>query len=166
MSDVFTPAERSAVMRRVKGTAHARRLLRNLDPEAGDALARTLGAEIAKLHKITPANAPAALGFLPKEGADLIARVSAIFNDYDALVMPTLPIVAPAIAEFESDEVYARLNILSLRNPTVANFLDLCAISLPVHRPGDAPVGLMLVGKHGEDAKLFRIAKAVETLFK
>ena len=79
--------------------------------------------------------------------------------------MPTVPIVAPTIAEFESDEAYAKLNILSLRNPTVANFLDLCAVSLPVHRAGDAPVGLMLVGKHGEDAKLLRIAKAVEGLF-
>ncbi len=97
--------------------------------------------------------------------ADLIARVRSLTADYDALVMPTVPIVAPTIAEFESDEAYAKLNILSLRNPTVANFLDLCAVSLPVHRAGDAPVGLMLVGKHGEDAKLLRIAKAVEGLF-
>ena len=68
------------------------------------------------------------------------------------------------MSEFESDEAYAKLNILSLRNPTVANFLDLCSISLPVHRQGDAPVGLMLIGKHGGDARLFQIAKAVEGL--
>jgi aspartyl-tRNA(Asn)/glutamyl-tRNA(Gln) amidotransferase subunit A len=102
---------------------------------------------------------------LMKGRADLIARVTAILRDYDAMVMPTVPIVAPKIAEFESDEAYAKLNILSLRNPTVANFLDLCAISLPVHRPGDAPVGLMLIGKRGGDARLFQIAKAMEQQF-
>jgi aspartyl-tRNA(Asn)/glutamyl-tRNA(Gln) amidotransferase subunit A len=102
---------------------------------------------------------------LMKGRADLIARVNAILRDYDAMVMPTVPIVAPKIAEFESDEAYAKLNILSLRNPTVANFLDLCAISLPVHRPGDAPVGLMLIGKRGGDARLFQIAKAMEQQF-
>jgi aspartyl-tRNA(Asn)/glutamyl-tRNA(Gln) amidotransferase subunit A len=102
---------------------------------------------------------------LMKGRADLIARVTAILRDYDAMVMPTVPIVAPKITELESDEAYAKLNILSLRNPTVANFLDLCAISLPVHRSGDAPVGLMLIGKRGGDARLFQIAKAVEQLF-
>ena len=103
---------------------------------------------------------------LVKGRADLIARVTATLRDYDAMVMPTVPMVAPKIAEFESDATYAKLNILSLRNPTVANFLDLCSISLPVHRQGDAPVGLMLIGKHGGDARLFQIAKAVERLFR
>ncbi|MET0278699.1 MAG: amidase [Pseudorhodoplanes sp.] len=102
---------------------------------------------------------------LVKGRADLIARVTAMLRDYDAMVMPTVPIVAPKLSEFESEETYAKLNILSLRNTTVANFLDLCGISLPVHRPGEAPVGLMLIGKHGGDAKLFQIARAVEGLF-
>jgi aspartyl-tRNA(Asn)/glutamyl-tRNA(Gln) amidotransferase subunit A len=102
---------------------------------------------------------------LVKGRADLIARVTAILRDYDAMVMPTVPVIAPKISEFESDDAYARLNILSLRNPTVANFLDLCSISLPVHRQGDAPVGLMLIGKNGEDARLLQIAKAMEELF-
>jgi aspartyl-tRNA(Asn)/glutamyl-tRNA(Gln) amidotransferase subunit A len=102
---------------------------------------------------------------LVKGRADLIARVTAMLYDYDAMVMPTVPIVAPKLSEFESEEAYANLNILSLRNPTVANFLDLCGISLPVHRPGEAPVGLMLIGKHGGDAKLLQIARAVEGLF-
>jgi len=102
---------------------------------------------------------------LMKGRADLIARVTATLRDYDAMVMPTVPIIAPKIAELESDEAYAKLNILSLRNPTAANFLDLCAISLPVHRPGDAPVGLMLIGKRGGDVRLLQIAKAVEQLF-
>jgi aspartyl-tRNA(Asn)/glutamyl-tRNA(Gln) amidotransferase subunit A len=49
-----------------------------------------------------------------------------------------------------------------LRNPTVINMIDGCAISLPVHEPGGAPVGLMLAARRGEDARLFQIARAVE----
>jgi aspartyl-tRNA(Asn)/glutamyl-tRNA(Gln) amidotransferase subunit A len=49
-----------------------------------------------------------------------------------------------------------------LRNPSVANFLDRCSISIPCHRAGDAPVGLMLIGDHGADRKLFAIAAAME----
>ena len=49
-----------------------------------------------------------------------------------------------------------------LRNTALGNFLDRCAISIPCHRPGDAPVGLMLMGETMGDARLFRIAAAVE----
>jgi aspartyl-tRNA(Asn)/glutamyl-tRNA(Gln) amidotransferase subunit A len=52
--------------------------------------------------------------------------------------------------------------MLVLRNPGAANMLDRCAISIPCHRVGEAPVGLMLVGEHGADRTLFAIAAAVE----
>jgi len=52
--------------------------------------------------------------------------------------------------------------MLVLRNPGAANMLDRCAISIPCHCPGEAPVGLMLVGEHGADQTLFAIAAAVE----
>ena len=81
---------------------------------------------------------------------DLIARAAAISAPFDALVMPTVPVVAPALAPLEADdELYAKTNVLVLRNPSVGNFLDRCAFSLPCHAPGEAPVGLMLMGEHG-----------------
>jgi aspartyl-tRNA(Asn)/glutamyl-tRNA(Gln) amidotransferase subunit A len=42
--------------------------------------------------------------------------------------------------------------------------LDRCAVSIPCHHHGDAPVGLMLVGEHGADQRLFEIAGAVEQI--
>jgi len=96
--------------------------------------------------------------------ADLIGRVAAISSRYDALVMPTVPIVAPALASLADDDAFRAANVLVLRNPTVANVLDLCAISIPCHRRGDAPVGLMLVGEHGADRTLFSIAAGVEAV--
>jgi Asp-tRNA(Asn)/Glu-tRNA(Gln) amidotransferase A subunit family amidase len=94
--------------------------------------------------------------------ADLIRRVAAVTRDFDALVMPTVPLIASPLAELEAEDRYRKVNLLVLRNPTVANMLDRCAISLPCHLPGEAPVGLMLIGEHGGDRRLFEIAVAVE----
>lgn len=92
-----------------------------------------------------------------------IAEVQAQIAEHDALVMPTVPVVAPALAETaNSDELYTRTNLLMLRNPTLINFLDGCALSLPCHRPGDAPVGLMLAAPRMHDQRLLSISLAVE----
>src|SRR5262249_47952838 len=56
--------------------------------------------------------------------ADFIARVAAITAPYDALVMPTTPVTAPRIAELAPDDAYRHVNMLVLRNPSIANFLD------------------------------------------
>jgi aspartyl-tRNA(Asn)/glutamyl-tRNA(Gln) amidotransferase subunit A len=88
-----------------------------------------------------------------------IARRTAPF---DAVVMPTCPLIPPAIAEVEDEAEYGRINLLLLRNPSVANFLDRCAISIPCHRPGDPPVGFMLMGERMGDRRLLAVAEAVE----
>jgi aminoglycoside phosphotransferase (APT) family kinase protein len=89
------------IMRRVAGVAHARRLFRSLEPEAGDDLARRLGQELAKLHTITPQNAPASLGFLPPVGSDLItARAAHYRKSLDALPEPQ-PVLEYAINRME-----------------------------------------------------------------
>jgi aspartyl-tRNA(Asn)/glutamyl-tRNA(Gln) amidotransferase subunit A len=94
--------------------------------------------------------------------ADFIRRVAAITAPYDVLMMPTTPVTAPRLAEFASDDSYRRINMLVLRNPSIVNFLDRCAISVPCHRAGDAPAGLMLIGEHDGDRRLLAIAAAVE----
>jgi aspartyl-tRNA(Asn)/glutamyl-tRNA(Gln) amidotransferase subunit A len=96
--------------------------------------------------------------------ADMIARVGRATEACDALVMPTVPVVAPRLTEVAGDAEYTRVNLLLLRNPSVANFLDGCAISLPMHEPGDAPTGLMLIGRHGTDLALLHIAATIEAL--
>jgi aspartyl-tRNA(Asn)/glutamyl-tRNA(Gln) amidotransferase subunit A len=83
-------------------------------------------------------------------------------REFDALVMPTVPIIAPPLSAFEKDADYIRLNALVLRNPSLANFLDRCSISLPIQQAGEPPVGLMLFGRHNEDERLFSVANAIE----
>jgi len=83
-------------------------------------------------------------------------------RDWDVIAMPTVPIIAPAIAALADDADYSRLNLLCLRNSSVGNFLNRPNISLPVHREGDAPVGLMLMGLRNHDRTLFDVAAGVE----
>ncbi|HRF07023.1 MAG TPA: amidase [Xanthobacteraceae bacterium] len=83
---------------------------------------------------------------------------------FDAVIMPTVPVVPPAIDALASDEAYTRVNLLVLRNPSIINLMDGCAISLPISAPDSPPVGLMLAAAGGCDAALFRIASAVEEI--
>lgn len=94
--------------------------------------------------------------------ADFIAAVSSSIRDFDAVAMPTVPIVPPRIADLTDDAVYSATNLLTLRNPSVINLLDGCAISLPASDPGEAPVGLSLAACGGQDRHLLRVAGAVE----
>jgi aspartyl-tRNA(Asn)/glutamyl-tRNA(Gln) amidotransferase subunit A len=96
--------------------------------------------------------------------ADFIRRFDAETAAFDALVMPTVPMTAPPSAAFARDEDYARLNLKLLRNTAIINFLDRCALTLPIEAPGTAPVGLMVVGRHGEDRRLLGIGRGIETL--
>jgi aspartyl-tRNA(Asn)/glutamyl-tRNA(Gln) amidotransferase subunit A len=96
--------------------------------------------------------------------AEITADIAETLAPYDAFLYPTVPIVAPAISDLDRDEAYTRANLLMLRNPTVVNFVDGCAVSLPVHRDGEAPVGMSVAGLTGTDRRILAIARHVEQL--
>jgi aspartyl-tRNA(Asn)/glutamyl-tRNA(Gln) amidotransferase subunit A len=95
--------------------------------------------------------------------ARIIAAVAPRTAPFDAVVTATCPLTPPAIAAVEDEAEYGRINLLLLRNTTVANFLDRCAISMPCQAPGEAPVGFMLMGERMGDARLLGVARAVES---
>ncbi len=96
---------------------------------------------------------------------DWIGRVEQRLAGFDALICPTTPITAPAIADLlVSDEAFFKANGLLLRNTFPINFLDGCAFSLPCHSAGSLPVGLMLAAPAGHDAALAGVALAVESM--
>lgn len=108
--------------------------------------------------------------FAQRRRAELIRAMDARLADLDALVLPTTAITAPRIADLAQDEAaFTATNLLLLRNPSMANFFDLCAISLPLPaglRSGPLHVGLMLVARNGQDRRLLRMAAAVENHLK
>jgi aspartyl-tRNA(Asn)/glutamyl-tRNA(Gln) amidotransferase subunit A len=87
-------------------------------------------------------------------------------SSFDAFIMPTVAIVPPTIEYVDNDKTYFPTNMMTLRNTSVGNFLDRCSISLPCHKKGEAPVGFMLTGRHGDDRHLFQVSKTVEQCLK
>jgi len=98
--------------------------------------------------------------------ARLIASFDRATAPYDGVLMPSVPVVAPRIADLDDERAYNSVNMLILRNTALGNFFDRCAISLPCHREGEAPVGLMLMGETMADARLFSVAAAVEAVLR
>jgi aspartyl-tRNA(Asn)/glutamyl-tRNA(Gln) amidotransferase subunit A len=92
----------------------------------------------------------------------VIARFDKDTYAYDAIILPTVAITAPTMAECERDEGGIRSKLL--RNPSLFNFLDRPAITIPIHVPGEAPVGLMVVGERDQDWRLLSIARALEAV--
>ena len=101
---------------------------------------------------------------------DWIVRIEAALRGFDAVLSPTVPLVAPPIAQVAPatgtdggqdaarDEEFFRINALLLRNPSVVNMLDGCAISIPCHVPGELPAGLMVWQSAMRDDTVLNIA--------
>jgi len=97
-----------------------------------------------------------------------IKKMDLAMRGFDAILSPTVPIVAPPLADVapgvERDEAFFRINAALLRNTSVVNMLDGCAISIPCHADGELPVGLMVwAGALGDDSVL-NIALQIEKL--
>ena len=95
-----------------------------------------------------------------------MARVEAALRGFDAVLSPTVPIVAPPIAQVapgaKRDEEFFRVNTLLLRNTSVVNMLDGCAISIPCHAAGELPVGLMIWQSAMRDDTVLNVALQAE----
>jgi aspartyl-tRNA(Asn)/glutamyl-tRNA(Gln) amidotransferase subunit A len=102
---------------------------------------------------------------------DLLHARGALIRDtdrrgagYDALLMPAAATVAPRIRDVAESAAFARANGLALRNASLINFIDRCALSVPMHGEGELPSGLMIVGETMGDARLLAIGEAVEAV--
>jgi aspartyl-tRNA(Asn)/glutamyl-tRNA(Gln) amidotransferase subunit A len=97
---------------------------------------------------------------------DWIDRVERALAPFDAVLSPTVPITAPALASVapgaERDDEFFRINGLLLRNPSVVNMLDGCAISLPCQAADELPVGLMVWHAALHDDTILAIALQAE----
>ena len=97
-----------------------------------------------------------------------IQKMELAMQGFDAFLSPTVPIVAPPISIVAPgtarDEVFFRINAQLLRNPSVINMLDGCAISIPCHTPDEWPVGLMIWAGAMHDDSVLNVAIQIENL--
>jgi aspartyl-tRNA(Asn)/glutamyl-tRNA(Gln) amidotransferase subunit A len=155
LDDMMTAFGRASILMAEVYEIHGERLQRrgdDIDPIVRSRVAK--GADIAAADYV----------WVQRERARLIAAMDEALSDLDVLAMPATPIVAPRFDEIAEPKAFMARNALLLRNTTIGNFFDLCAVSLPMPRDGGLPCGLMLLARNGNDRRLLRIAAAVEKL--
>jgi aspartyl-tRNA(Asn)/glutamyl-tRNA(Gln) amidotransferase subunit A len=93
----------------------------------------------------------------------LIERITVRLAPYDAMILPTTANTPPRIADLVADDkAFTSANMLALRNCSLINVIDGCGISLPAHRAGEVPVGLMLAATGGADRRILELAAGME----
>ena len=80
---------------------------------------------------------------------------------FDAVLLPTSPILPPdANRLMTDDQYYVTENLLALRNTRIGNLMGVCALTLPTSQPS---CGITLMGGAGQEARLLRLGSAAET---
>ncbi len=161
LSDMAFPELRDLPAINGKGgivAAEAYHVHRQRMAESGEHYDPRVMRRIAMAENISAADY---LDYLQRRAA-MIASFSRLFAGVDAVIMPTTLNTPPPVAALADDKEYLRYNAMSLRNTYIGNFLNGCAISLPMSRPAEAPTGLMLLAPWGQDDGLLAVAAAVE----
>jgi len=95
--------------------------------------------------------------------AELVTRSAQTTGRFDAVVMPTLPVIAPPISKFLATEEGRKDGFpILIRNTCIANYLDRCAVTVPCHEPGTAPVGFTVMGERMGDRRVLEVGRGVE----
>lgn len=87
-----------------------------------------------------------------------------LLSDYDAILLPTLPIVPPRLSELENHANYLKFNALMIKHTAIANHLDLPSIVFPIAPilSTNTPASIQLIGKRGQDKELLQLAEVLE----
>lgn len=97
--------------------------------------------------------------------AELVTRSAETTGRFDAVVMPTLPVIAPPISKFLDTEEGRKDGFpILIRNTCIGNYLDRCAVTVPCSAPGEAPVGFTVMGERMGDRRTLEVGKAVAAL--
>ena len=125
----------------------------------------TYDQRVAQRMRLGEKYQPDEISALHQARQNWIKKMEQELSGFDAVLMPTVPLTAPEIAPLlESDEVFFNANRLLLRNPSIINLLDGCAVSLPCHEQGSLPVGLMVAGVALTDAHILAVSRAIEAV--
>jgi len=90
----------------------------------------------------------------------LQAEWAAATAGYDAVILPSSPILPPNAERLMTDsDYYVTENLLALRNTRVGNLMGLCGVTLPT---SVASAGIMFLGAPNTEERLLRLCSAAE----
>lgn len=96
---------------------------------------------------------------------DLSRRAAQRFQGVDLLVCPTIPISPPRLSEVQKLADYRKRNMLALRNTCIANYMGLCAVSIPVGLDGfGMPTALQCLAPANAERYLVAAAQTIERI--
>ena len=79
---------------------------------------------------------------------------------YDAVILPTSPILPPNAKRLMKDDAYyVTENLMALRNTRIGNLFGLCGLTLPTAHPS---CGISLLAAPGQEERLLRLGAAAE----
>jgi Asp-tRNA(Asn)/Glu-tRNA(Gln) amidotransferase A subunit family amidase len=91
-------------------------------------------------------------------------KMREVFRDVDVILAPATPspatLIGQAMMTLDGVEMPVRANIGIFTQPI--SFIGLPVVTVPVHRPGQMPVGVQLIGAPGQESKLLRVARELE----
>ncbi|MBA1148818.1 amidase [Ectothiorhodospiraceae bacterium WFHF3C12] len=94
---------------------------------------------------------------------ELGREAATLFERLDVLAVPAVAVTPPTLSELEPEGAYPSLNMLALRNTSIASMFGLCALSVPAGLdPAGMPVGLMLMAAPHAEERLLAVGAAVE----
>ncbi len=89
------------------------------------------------------------------------------FNNFlgnNFLLMPTVTIKPPLLTKFADQKFYDKINLITLKNTSLANYMNGCSLSLSYFKNKE-PIGIMLNGSTDNDNNLLKIGSIFETIF-
>jgi Asp-tRNA(Asn)/Glu-tRNA(Gln) amidotransferase A subunit family amidase len=136
----------------------------HLTPANLNALPEELGVlnrGVLKLRGLIPGSLTAR-AFIAR--AQFRQALAELFERVDLLAWPTVPAVAPPLAEptIELPSGPASADAGNARQGVIANLTGVPGVSVPVGLDGRLPVGLQLLAAWGQDALLLDAAEAIE----
>jgi aspartyl-tRNA(Asn)/glutamyl-tRNA(Gln) amidotransferase subunit A len=94
------------------------------------------------------------------ELAGIRADYAAATAGFDAVIMPTAPILPPNVRRLETDDTYYKVqNLAALRNTRAGNLMGLCGLTLPTGVPS---CGILFNAAPMAEARLLRMGAAAE----
>jgi len=90
----------------------------------------------------------------------MAGELNRVLDEYDFILNPSSPVIAPKIGEITDPLTYYLMDIYTIP----ANVAGLPSISLPAGLVDEMPVGVLLTGRRFSDVSLLDAAKGVEDL--
>ena len=139
-------------------------------PELSDFLLRNMPDKIQHLDPLVKIRVEGAEDLSATEYLRRVAlfrdagqKINAVFEQVDAWLNPTLLTSAAAVDDLNDTEQYRQANMQVLRNPSIANLMHLCAVSLPVGKDSlGIPVGLQITAGANQEEKLLALSLQCE----